>query len=163
MDITESGPRCFRCSQTAAIAQHEHNRTEAIRSHNKAVGAFAFLSFRFWSLEFHCSECDEELDTGPGIFSISRPPAQIRCEKCGGAHAVDFWHRARWWASSLFKVCLPIIVAIRYRSLRAAIATGSGSEIATTLFFDVAIACIAGIVLAIPAAFVPGDKQAAPR
>jgi hypothetical protein len=158
MEITEDGPRCFRCSQAAAIAQHEHNRAEAIRSHNKTV--IAMGGFKFWNLEFRCTECNTRLQGAPGIFSISPPPSQIRCEKCGAAYSLDFWQRARWWSSSMLKSGFPIVVAIRYQSLRAAISTGSGGEIAATLLLSFGIALGAAIVLAIPAALATGARSA---
>jgi recombinational DNA repair protein (RecF pathway) len=160
MEMTENGLRCFRCSQTAAIAQHERNRAEAIRSHNKTVVAFNI--FRFWELEFHCSECNTELDDGQAFFSISRPPARIVCEKCGATYAPSFWNRARWCWGSILKLGFPIVVAIRYQSLKAAIATGS-SEVLFQLFISYVIAFGAAVVLAIPAAFATGGKQPAPR
>jgi hypothetical protein len=158
MEITEVGNRCFRCSQAAAIAQHERNRAEAIRSHNKTV--IAFGGFRFWRLKFHCTECNTELDAAPGLLAISRPPPEIGCEKCGAAYKLDFWQRARWWSSSLFKVCFPVAVALRYRSLGAAIASRSTAEILTTLLFDLVIASLAAVVLAIPAGLASGGKPA---
>ena len=161
MDLTENGYRCFRCSQAAAIAQHERNRAEALRSHNKTVVAFS--GFRFWNLTFHCTHCNTELDSRPGLLTISRPPAEIRCEKCDAAYKVDFWQRAQWWSSSLLKLAFPIVVAIRYGRLRAAISAGSGKEIAMTLFFDLVIATIAALVLAVPTAIASSGRQTAPR
>ena len=158
MEITADGYRCFRCSQAAAIDQHNANIAAQLESHNR--GVIVMGGFKFWNLEFHCTHCNAELAGAPGLFSVSLPPAEIACQKCGRAFTLTFWYRARWLYSVVAKLAFIVIVALRYKPLRDAIPKG-GVEIAGQLLFDFAGALILAMVLTIPVVLLTGRKKPA--
>jgi len=158
MEITADGYRCFRCSQAAAIDQHNANIAAQLESHNRSV--LVMGGFKFWNLEFHCTHCNAELPGAPGVFSFSLPPAAIACAKCGRGFTLTFWHRARWLYSVVAKLAFVVVVALRYQALRDAIPKG-GVEIAGQLLFDFAAALILATVLTIPIVLLTGRKKPA--
>jgi hypothetical protein len=158
MAMTEAGPRCFRCSQATAIAQHHANAAAQLEGHDRTV--IATGGFELWHLEFRCTHCNEKLAGAPGLFSVSLPPASLACQKCGRTFVPTFWHRARWMSSLILKVVFLVVVGVRHEALREAIARG-GVAIAGDLLLSFGIALGAAIVLAIPAALVTGRKPTA--
>ena len=159
MEITADGPRCFRCSQAAAIDQANANIAAQLESHNRSV--IMMGGFKFWNLEFHCTHCNTEIPGAPGLFSVSLPPASLACAKCGRNFTLTFWHRARWLYSVVAKLAFVVVVALRYQPLRDAISKGGGVEIAGQVLFDFAGALILAMVLTIPVVLLTGRKKPA--
>ena len=156
MEITEDGPRCFRCSQAAAIDQHHANSAAQLESHNRAV--IMMGGFKFWSLEFHCTGCDAEVDGSPGPFGIALPPETIACEKCGRAFVLSFWHRARWLYSVIAKLAFLVVLAVRWRDVRDAMPRGWAVVVAeVALSFGIAMGV--AIVLTIPVVLATRRKK----
>jgi hypothetical protein len=158
MEMTADGPRCFRCSQAAAIAQHHANSAAQLESHNRSV--IAMGGFRFWELELRCTQCAAEIDGGPALFSLSLPPSHIACAKCGKLFALTFWHSARWMSSVILKIAFLVTLAARNGALRDAISQGATSVIVQVLL-SFGIALGASIVLTIPAVLITRRKPPA--
>jgi hypothetical protein len=154
MEITADGPRCFRCSQAAAIDQHNANTAAQLESHNRTVAAMS--GGQFWSLEFHCAQCNTELDGAPGLFSVSLPPPTIACPKCGRAFVVTFWHRARWLSSVILKVAFLVVLAVRHQALRDALP--KAVDVAVQLLLSFGISLGIAILLTIPVVLVLGRR-----
>jgi hypothetical protein len=152
MDLLEDGYRCFRCSQKAEIQASEVERAHAIDSHNRTVLAFSGL--RFWRLEFHCSECNQELPRGPGVFSVARPPVSLRCGKCGATMALSLTQRASWMFSIIFRLAFVAVAIARWSSFPRAFAAGTAVAVIEAVLVPLVIGFVAAIVLAVPAALL---------
>jgi DNA-directed RNA polymerase subunit RPC12/RpoP len=158
MEITADGARCFRCSQAAAIDQHNANSAAQLEGHNRTVVAMS--GWQFWNVEFHCAQCNTELDGAPGLFSLSLPPPTIACPKCGRAFVLTFWHRARWLSSVILRVGFLVVLAIRHQALRDALPRAV--DVAVQLLLSFGIALGIAVVLTLPAVLLMRRRPPAP-
>ncbi|HXU01090.1 MAG TPA: hypothetical protein VN903_08865, partial [Polyangia bacterium] len=155
-----NGYRCFRCAQAAAIDQHNANIAARIEDNNRGAVMMGVLSGFKYRVEFHCTECKEELDTRPGLFRFRLPPPTIACQKCGHAYVVKFAQRTLWLYRLIFKVAFLLAVLLRVPALRTAI-PGGVPDVAVQLLLDFGIALAAATVLCVPAALLSGRKKPA--
>jgi hypothetical protein len=144
MDITEDGHRCFGCAQQAVIRGHEQAAADQMTAHNRAVALTA--GTRFFSIVFHCADCNERLPRGPGLLSFAPPPASVACPGCGRRAIVGFVHRANWWHDLSFKLALPV-------ALLALVLTRDG-ELVTALVLGLIYAFLSAAALSLLLALI---------
>lgn len=157
MDMAEHGYTCVGCAQQAIIRQHESAAAQALRDNNRAITLLAGL--RFWSIAFHCAQCDAVLPRRAGILSVALPPRELPCADCGRACDVSFVHRVNWVFFSTLKLAVLLALALRYASVAAAIASASATDIVVELAIASVYAFIGAAVFAVPLTLIVDRAQ----